>query len=97
MWTRLDSYLMDIFLLGFSLSSCPQRILKVILLLNPKCFLNFVLNCQQNFKFFIFRSGLFDSWIKCNRINEDLLYYLQKPSGLMFWFTVLPSGLTELA
>jgi hypothetical protein len=43
---------LDIFLHGFSLSSCPQRSLKVLLLLNPTCLLKYVLNCEQNFSYF---------------------------------------------
>jgi hypothetical protein len=36
-------------------------------------FLKYVPNCEQNFSFFIFRSGLSDIQINCNRINEGLL------------------------
>jgi hypothetical protein len=49
--------ILDIFLCGSSLSSCPQHSLKVLLLLNPTCLLKYVLNCEQ-VSFFIFRSGL---------------------------------------
>jgi hypothetical protein len=38
-----------IFLCGFSLSSCPQHSLKVLLLLNPLCLLKYVLNCDTAF------------------------------------------------
>jgi hypothetical protein len=49
----------NIFLRSFSLSTWPQHSLKFLLLLNPMCLLNYVLNCEQNlFRFFIFRSGL---------------------------------------
>jgi CRISPR/Cas system CMR subunit Cmr6 (Cas7 group RAMP superfamily) len=44
----------NIFLCGFSLFSCPQHSLKVLLLLNPMCLLKYVLNCKLNFSFFIF-------------------------------------------
>jgi hypothetical protein len=37
---------LDIFLHGFSPSSCPQHSLKVLLLLNAK----YVLNFEQNFR-----------------------------------------------
>jgi hypothetical protein len=40
---------LDIFLRGFSLSSCPQHGLKVLLLLTPTYLLKYVLNCEQNF------------------------------------------------
>jgi hypothetical protein len=44
---------LDIFLRGFSLSSCPQHRLKGLLLLNPMCvFKVYVLKCEQNFLFF---------------------------------------------
>jgi hypothetical protein len=46
--------LLDIFLFGFSLTCCPQRSLKVLLLKNATCFLKSVVNCEQNFSFFIF-------------------------------------------
>jgi hypothetical protein len=49
---------LDIFLRGSSLFSCPQQSLEVLLLLNPTCLLKCVLNCERNFSFFIFRSGL---------------------------------------
>jgi hypothetical protein len=65
--------ILDIFLRGFSPSSCPQRSLKVLLLLNPMCLLKYVLNCEQNFSFFIFRPGLSDKLINCNTIRERLL------------------------
>jgi hypothetical protein len=39
-------------------------------------FWKYVLNCEQNFSFFIFRSGLSDILINCNRISEGLLYEL---------------------
>jgi hypothetical protein len=52
---------LDIFLRGFSLSNCPQHSLKVLLvqsllLLNPICLLKYVLKCEQNFLFFVFRT-----------------------------------------
>jgi hypothetical protein len=40
------------FLAWFSLSSCPQQSLKVLLLLNPMCLLKYVLNCEQNLSYF---------------------------------------------
>jgi hypothetical protein len=43
---------------GFSLSSCPQHRMKVLLLLNAIVFLKYVLNCEHNSSFFVFRSGL---------------------------------------
>jgi hypothetical protein len=60
----------DIFLRGFSLSNCPQHSLKVLLLLNPMCLLKYVLSCEYNFSFFIFRSVLSYIRINCNRISE---------------------------
>jgi hypothetical protein len=62
--------ILDIFLRGFSLSSCPQQSLKVLLLLNPTCLLKYVLNWTE---FFIFLSGLFDIRINCNRIGDGLM------------------------
>jgi hypothetical protein len=50
--------ILDILLHGFSLSSCPQHSLKVLLLLNPMCLLKYVLNCEHNFSFFMFRFRL---------------------------------------
>jgi hypothetical protein len=44
--------ILDTFLRGFSLSSCPQRSQKVLLLLNPICLLKHVLNCEQNISYF---------------------------------------------
>jgi hypothetical protein len=38
------------------------------LLLNPTCHLKYLLNCEQNFSFFLFRSGLSDMQINCNRL-----------------------------
>jgi hypothetical protein len=49
---------LDIFLRGFSLSSCPQPSLKVLLLLNAMRLLKYVLNCEQKFSFLIYRWGL---------------------------------------
>jgi hypothetical protein len=43
---------LDIFLRGFSLSSCPQHSLKFPLLLKPMCLLKYVLNCDHNFLIF---------------------------------------------
>jgi hypothetical protein len=37
---------LDIFLPGFSLSSCPQHSLKALLLLNPLCLFKYVLKCD---------------------------------------------------
>jgi hypothetical protein len=37
--------ILDFFLSGFSLFSCPQHSLKVPLLLNSMCILMYVLNC----------------------------------------------------
>jgi hypothetical protein len=45
--------ILDIFLRGSSLSSCPQHSLKVLLLLNATCLLKYVLSCEQKFSFFI--------------------------------------------
>jgi hypothetical protein len=36
----------------FSLSSCPQHSLKVLLLLNPTCLLKYVFNCEHDFSYF---------------------------------------------
>jgi hypothetical protein len=36
-------------LCSFSLPSCPQHSLKVLLLLNPTCLLNYLINCEQKF------------------------------------------------
>jgi hypothetical protein len=57
----------------FQFSSCPQHSLKALVLLNPTCLLKCILNCEQNFLFFIFRSGLSDIQINCNRISDGLL------------------------
>jgi hypothetical protein len=43
--------ILDIFLRGFSLSSCPQHRLKVLLLLNPMSFFKLALSCEQNFSY----------------------------------------------
>jgi hypothetical protein len=43
------------------------------LLLNPICLLKYILKWEQNL-FFIFRSGLSDILINCNRIIEGLVY-----------------------
>lgn len=40
----------DIFLRGFSLCSCPQHTLKVLLLVNRTCV--HVLDCERNFSYF---------------------------------------------
>jgi hypothetical protein len=40
----------------------------------PKPNVNHVLNCEQNFSFFIFRSELSDIQINCNWISKGLLY-----------------------
>jgi hypothetical protein len=37
------------------------------------CLLKHVLNCEQNFSFFIFWSGLSNIQINCNRTSEGLL------------------------
>jgi hypothetical protein len=73
---------LDIYLRGFSLSSCLQHSLKLLLLwslllLNPMCLSKHVLNCQRNFSFSIFRSGLSDIRINCNRISGGLHIYIQ--------------------
>jgi hypothetical protein len=70
--------ILDIFLRGFSLSSCPQHSLKVLLLysrllLNPTCL--FKVCTQMWTEFFIFWSGLSDIRINCKGISEDLLYF----------------------
>jgi hypothetical protein len=44
--------ILDIFLRGFSLSSCPQHSPKVLLLLNLICLLKQVLSREQNFSYF---------------------------------------------
>jgi hypothetical protein len=67
------------FLRGFSVFSCPQHSLKVLLLLNPTCLLKHVLNSEKNFSFFIFQSGLSDIRVSnSNRIGEGLpfIYYV---------------------
>jgi hypothetical protein len=46
--------ILDIFLHGFSLSSCPKHSLKDLLLLNSMCLFKHVLNCEYNFSFFMF-------------------------------------------
>jgi hypothetical protein len=43
--------ILDIFLRGFSLSSCPQHSLKALLLLNPMCLLKCVLDCEKHFSY----------------------------------------------
>jgi hypothetical protein len=50
----LPKSLLDIFLLGFSLTCFPQHILKVLLLKNDACFLKPVVNSEHNFSFFLF-------------------------------------------
>jgi hypothetical protein len=40
---------LDIFLRGFSLFSCPQHSLKLLLLLNAMCLLKYVLDCEKNY------------------------------------------------
>jgi hypothetical protein len=55
-------------LCGFSFSSCSLKLLSLLL-----CLLKYVLNYQQNFPFFIFRSGLYNIWINYNWIREGLL------------------------
>lgn len=52
----------------------PQHSLKTLLLPNPMWLLNYILNSENNFSFFIFQSILPDTWINCNQISEDLLY-----------------------
>jgi hypothetical protein len=42
----------DIFLRGFSLSSCPQHSLQVLLHLNPTRLLKYILSCENNFPYF---------------------------------------------
>jgi hypothetical protein len=74
---------LDIFLRGFSLSSCPQHSLKVLLLLNVTCLLKYALNCEQIFSFFFFRSGLSGSLTNCNRIGEGLVYFLYKTQSII--------------
>jgi hypothetical protein len=44
--------ILDIFSPGFSLSSCPQHNLKVLLLLNATCILKHALNREENFSYF---------------------------------------------
>jgi hypothetical protein len=65
---------LDISLRDFSLCSCPQPSLKVLLLLNPTCFLKILFNCEQYFYFFILRSELSDIRISCDRISDGILY-----------------------
>jgi hypothetical protein len=57
--------ILDISLRGFSLPSCPQHSLRVLLLLNPT-----YSKVNRIFSFFIFRSGLSDIRTNCNRIME---------------------------
>jgi hypothetical protein len=40
------------------------------------CLLKYVLNYEQHFSFFIFRSGLSDMWINCNRIIDGFCIYV---------------------
>jgi hypothetical protein len=66
---------LDIFLRGFSLSSCPEHSLKVLLLLNPSCLLKYVLNCEENISNFILTvTGL-------ARADCILLAVLTRPAG----------------
>jgi hypothetical protein len=39
------------------------------------CFLKYILNCEQKFSSFIFRSGLSGTEINCYRISEGLLRF----------------------
>jgi hypothetical protein len=59
--------ILDILLRGFSLSSCPQHSLKVLLPL-----LKYVLNCEQNFSFFDISIR-----INCNRISESFKFHIE--------------------
>jgi hypothetical protein len=59
-------------------SGCPQHNLNILLLhsiflLTAMSLLKYVLNCEQNFQFFIFRIRLSDIQINYNRISEGLL------------------------
>jgi hypothetical protein len=58
---------------GFSSSCCPQHSLRRLFLPDPMCLLNYVLNCKENFSFFIIQSGLSDIQINCNRIKGRLV------------------------
>jgi hypothetical protein len=61
------------FLRGFSLASCPQHSLKVPLALYATCLLKYVLNCEEDSSFVIFRSELSDFRINCDRTSDGLL------------------------
>jgi hypothetical protein len=79
--------ILDKFLWGFSLSSCPQHSLKILTLLNSTCLSKYVLNLERNFSYFIFRFGLSDVRINCNRNSEGFLLYLLRLSGTEFtWY-----------
>jgi hypothetical protein len=42
---------LGVFLLGLSLSSCPQHSLKALFFLNPLFLLKYFINCEQNFSY----------------------------------------------
>jgi hypothetical protein len=47
-------------------------------------FLEYVLNCEERFSFFIFWSRLSDIWINCNQISKGLLYiHCHDPNALV--------------
>jgi hypothetical protein len=52
--------------------------------LNVMCLLKYVLNCEQHFSFFMFRSGLSDIRVNCNRIIEGSLYSYYNGRKQMF-------------
>jgi hypothetical protein len=58
---------LDIFMRGFSLSSCPQHSLKVLLLLNPMCLSKVRFSTVNRISHISVR-------INCNQISEGLLY-----------------------
>jgi hypothetical protein len=70
--------ILDIFLRGFSLSSCPPHSLKVLLLLNSTCLFEV---CNQLLTWFLIFHISFR--INCYRISESLLYNKFSLSSLL--------------
>jgi hypothetical protein len=56
------------------LSSFSKRTSNSSAFINTMCLLKHVLNCEQYFSFIIFRFGLSDIRINCNRVSEVFLY-----------------------
>jgi hypothetical protein len=75
---------LDILLRGFSLSSCTQHSLKVLLLLNPTCL--YVLNCEQNFAFSTFRSNYPTPGLIVTRLVRvySILWSMRRSSKTLF-------------